>query len=131
MSPFLHGQDPAVVGQRTVDPYRFPAGHQEAAYQVRRREVIVAGPRDEGALQPPGHVLHKACLAAAGGPFEEHWELVAVSHPGQFDLAGNGLIIGLGFDVILFGLQAACFQRCGLASAGMLRDDATGNRESV
>jgi hypothetical protein len=92
-------------GQGAVHPDGLAALDQEAPDQIRGGQVVVAGDGDQGALEPPGHVLHEAGLAAAGGALEQHREAVAVGRLEDGDLVAHRLVVGLVDDEIFLGLQ--------------------------
>src|SRR5262249_9189557 len=75
--------------KRTVVPYGLVSLEQEAAYQVGRRKVFVAGDGDQRPPQSPRHVFHETRLAAAGRPLEHRGQPGLVGGLKQLDLAGN------------------------------------------
>ena len=134
LAEFFHGQHAAVVGQRvdddggvlagldnlveiangtaahgagqgTVDPDGFAAGDEVAPDQVGGGEVVVAGHRDQRALEAPCHVLHEAGLAAAGRALEQDWQLVLVGGVEDGDLVADGFVVGFFGDEIFFGFE--------------------------
>ena len=68
--------------ERPVVPARAVGVEQPAAHQVGRRHVLVAGQCHQRAAELPGHVLHEACLAAAGRPLEDERQAVRVGDAG-------------------------------------------------
>ena len=112
-----HGQ-----GQRAVVPGRAVGIQQVAAHQVGGRHVLVAGQRDQGALERPRHVLHKARLAAARGALEDEGHAVLVGLAVELDLAARGAVEGLFLDAVgrqrVGGLAGRSVQRaCGCCRA--------------
>ena len=74
----------------------------------------MAGHRDQRAFQTPCHVLHEACLAAAGRAFEQHRQLVPVGRFEYCDFLAYRFVVGLIADKVLFWCQGVRFHR-GLA----------------
>jgi hypothetical protein len=83
-------------------PDRLLAFEQEAADEVGRREVFVAGDRDERAAEAPRHVLDEARLAAAGRPLEHDGQARGVRRLEQLHLAPHREVERLLRDHVLF-----------------------------
>jgi hypothetical protein len=69
------------AGKWAVRPDRIALPNQKAPHEIRGAKVVMAGNGDKGAAQAGRHVLHKTCLATAGGTFDQQWQLLP---PGMF-----------------------------------------------
>src|SRR5690606_23847303 len=61
--------------------------------EVGGGEIIVAGNSDQRSAQLPGHILHEACLAAAGWPFEHDGEMAVMALFEYTDFTAGGDIV--------------------------------------
>ena len=100
-------------GQRAVLPHGFVVADQEAADQVARGQVVMAGHRDQRPPQAPGHVLDEARLAAAGRALEQDRQARGIGGLEDLDLVADGEVPGLveqpagGHGVVHSGMPGA------------------------
>ena len=136
--PRLHG-----AGDRPVDPDRLVALEQVAPDEVGGAEVLVTGDGDqrhalrlvaEVLVQPPGHVLDEAGLAAAGRALEEDGDLLLVGDLEEVDLVADGQVEGLFGEpelldldllVVVVGAGLGCGHRAYPPSAAAARASAS------
>jgi hypothetical protein len=88
--------------QGAVVPDRLLAFEQEAADEVCRREVFMAGDGDERTPETPRHVLDEARLAAPRRAFEHDGQARVLRGLKQLHLAPHGKVERLVRDDVLF-----------------------------
>ena len=104
------GPDPDGTGQGAVVPHGLIAFQQIASDQIGCKKILMTGNRDQGASQAPGHVFHKAGLAASGGAFEHHREPRRVRCLKQSDLIASLKVKGFVFCQSGIRLCLICHQ---------------------
>ena len=88
-------------GQRAVMPLGLPIGEEIAAGEVGRRHVLMRGDGDQRTVEPPGHVLDEARLAAAGRAFQHHRQALLPRRLENRDFVGDRLVEQLGWQAIV------------------------------
>ena len=109
-------------GHRPVNPAGAFGIQQIAADQVAGGQILMAGDRNQGnadfalpqflsrpaaarrphhrhgAAQLPGHILHKAGLAAAGRAFQQHRNVLVIGGGKEFQFVADGPVVRLAAD---------------------------------
>ena len=101
---FVEVADGAVAGgngQRAILPFGALGAEQEAADQIGGGHVLVTRHGDQRFAQLVSHVFDETGLAAAGRAFQHHRHAHRVGGFVQFDLVGDGAVIGFVGDAIL------------------------------
>ena len=92
-------------GQGAVHPHGFFAFEEIPAHQVRRGEILMAGHRNQRALQPVCQVLHEPGLAAARRAFQHHRQLLLRRNIDEPDFAVDLFVKRLFGDPVLFDVD--------------------------
>jgi hypothetical protein len=91
--------------KRAIDPDGFATAHQITPDQIGRRQVVMAGNGDQRTLEPPRHVFHKARLAAAGRPLEQHRQLIRIGRIENLNLVAGRFVIRFLLDEVFGAVQ--------------------------
>ena len=94
-------------GEWAVNPQGIAPLDDITAYKIPGSQIIMACHRDEWTRQSPCHVFHKACLATARRPLQQHWKLVFVGSREYLYFIPRFQVIGFIFDAVLF--ECLCF----------------------
>ncbi len=86
--------------QRPIMPDRALRREKEAAREIGGRHILVSRDGHQRPAEPPGHMLDKPCLAAAGRPFQHDGKAIPVGRLEERHLRAGGAVVRFSLDPV-------------------------------